>query len=911
MPEDLITSKLNIPPVRRSLVPRPRLINLLNEGLHNNHRMTLISAPAGFGKTTLVVDWLQQVDLQAAWLSLDEADNDLPRFLAYLAAALQEVDETIGTPLFNAIQSPQLPPLEKIMAGLLNQIAERSNPLILVLDDFHVLTEGEILKAVEFLLFHQPPQLHLVLNTREDPDLSLARLRARDQLTEIRAQDLRFSQREVDLFLRGVMGLALTEQDLAALGVRTEGWVVGLQLAGLSMQKQDDLKSFISHFSGSHRHILDYLSDEVLRQQPESIRNFLLQTSILDSLCSSLCDAVTSREDSDRVLMHLEAANLFVIPLDEERRWYRYHHLFSDLLRSQLTRLRPEEIPQLHRRASQWYEEHGDIRAAVEHALRDADPDRAAQLIEQHAFPMLYQGQVAMVLSWFDRLPPGFLQTAPMACIAKAWALALMQRSPRPGEVDLALHEADQALTRVKAGQSMRDLVAGHAASIQAFMLQTPARFGEKPETLVTLSQKAQQLLPEHEKAIRSVNFLNIGYANLVLVDLQAAKAAFTNTLADGLDGGNFYAAIYGPINLTVIATLMGRLSEALYLCETQIEKFNKILAGQIFPPIGALEILKGSILLERNRLAEAEPAILQGLDLIRWTGEYEAPITGYTALARLRAIQRNRRAMLEAVKIFEENWPDGAFYTMSLRHRLLIRYWPEDPQVQEDAQAWLRQSGIVFEKLAVIHSVDPMSTAYFESYLGAAQVVARLAVEKVSVYPTDAVHDFLRRQAEFSEIHGIASWVVAIAITRTLLYHAEGKKGQALGTLAEALRAGAPTDLYRVFLDECIPLQSLLEELKPQLSDETLTKFADHLLGAMDCQPAILQADNKHEWLLSEREVEVLRYLARGLSYEETGKQLFLSLNTVQFHVKNIYGKLQVNKRVQAIEKARELKLI
>jgi LuxR family maltose regulon positive regulatory protein len=266
---------------------------------------------------------------------------------------------------------------------------------------------------------------------------------------------------------------------------------------------------------------------------------------------------------------------------------------------------------------------------------------------------------------------------------------------------------------------------------------------------------------------------------------------------------------------------------------------------------------------------------------------------------------------MLEAVKALEETWPDGAFYTAVLRHRLLMCHWSEDRNVQKDAQAWLERSGIAFEKLAVIHSVDPMSTAYFESYLSAAHVVARLAAKKESVYPIDAVHDFLRRQAEFAETHGIASWVVAIAIGRTLLYQAEGKKDQAHTTLLEALIAGAPTGLYRVFLDECIALQGLLEELKPQLSDDVLIKFTDHLLGAMHCQPAKPSTDNKHEGVLSEREFEVLRYLAKGFTYEETGRQLFLSLNTVQFHVKNIYGKLQVNKRVQAIEKARELNLI
>ena len=369
MPIELLTSKFFIPPLRPGLVPRPRLVQLLNEGVNTKRKLTLVSAPAGFGKTTLVVAWLRQIDLPAAWLSLDEADNDLPRFLAYLAAALQQVDEEIGVSLRSALQSPQLPPIEKVLTALLNEIAASTDPIVVVLDDYHLLTETAIFEVMEFLLHHQPPQLHLVLTTREDPDLPLARLRARDQLTEIRARDLRFTQEEVDSFLRAGMGLALSEQDVAVLEDRTEGWAVGLQLAGLSMQKHADLKSFIADFSGSHRHILDYLTDEVIQQQPESIRTFLMQTAVLDRLSGPLCDALTGRSDSDRVLAHLEAANLFVIPLDDERCWYRYHHLFSDLLRSQLTRSQPELIPELHRRASRWYAEDGDIQAAIEHAL--------------------------------------------------------------------------------------------------------------------------------------------------------------------------------------------------------------------------------------------------------------------------------------------------------------------------------------------------------------------------------------------------------------------------------------------------------------------------------------------------------------------------------------------------------------
>jgi LuxR family maltose regulon positive regulatory protein len=883
----------------------------LNEGLYTKRKLSLVSAPAGFGKTTLVVAWLKQIDHQAAWLSLDEADNDLPRFLAYLAAAFQQVDEEIGAPLLSALQSPQLPAMEKVLTGLLNEIAIRTDPIILVLDDYHVLSEAAILEMMEFFLHHQPPQLHLVLTTREDPDLPLARLRARDQLTEIRARDLRFTQGEAEVFLRSVMGLALSEQDVAALEGRTEGWAAGLQLAGLSMQKQADLKSFIADFSGSNRHILDYLIDEVLKRQPEGIRTFLLQTAILDRLSGPLCDAVTERNDSNRLLAHLEAANLFVIPLDEERRWYRYHHLFSDLLRNQLTRSQPELVPELHRNASRWYAKNGDIQAAVDHALQDTDLTQAAHLIEQHALPKLYQGEVARVLGWFDRLPEAILESAPMLCIGKAWALVLMRRGARRGEVERALHAADDALDRVNAGEALRNLVVGHAASIQAFLLRRPALIGKEPERLIALSQEALRLLPVEEKAIRSTAALNIGYGYLALANLEAAGLAFKQTLEDGLSGGNYYAAIYGPVNLVSSALLVGRLREALQLCDTNIEQFNKILAGQYFPPIGALYILKGSILLEFNRLSEAEQILTEGPDLVRWTGETAAYKKAYTALARLHAIQGDRPAMLEAVKTLEETWPEGTLYAQALCHRLSIRNKPDDADVQKDAYTWLTQSGIEFDDLAVIDSVDPINTSIFESYLNAAHVLARLAKGRPGVFPLEGVHAYLKRQQDFAASHGFVSWVVEIAIARTLLYQAVGMKYEALETFEAALSAAAPTGLLRIFLDECEPLQALLKEIKARLTDQALMAYANRLLDAFRCGPVKPETEDGNEALLSERELEVLRYLARGLTYEEIGRELFLSLNTIQFHVKNIYGKLLVNKRVQAIEKAREMKLI
>jgi LuxR family maltose regulon positive regulatory protein len=697
---------------------------------------------------------------------------------------------------------------------------------------------------------------------------------------------------------------------VAALEDRTEGWAVGLQLVGLSMQKQANLKSFIAEFSGSHRHILDYLTDEVLHQQPEDVRTFLLQTSILERLSGPLCDALTERIDSDVVLAQLEANNLFINPLDDERRWYRYHHLFSDLLRNQLARTQPGMIPELHRRAARWHEDHGDVQEAIDHALQDSDLARAAHLIEQHTFPGLYQGQIAMVVSWYERLPHEVLDSAPMLYISKAWTLALMQRGAHRSEIDLALEAASQSLDRVNAGQELRDLVAGHAASLRAFLLRSPWT-GETRERLIALSREAQRLLPGGEKAIRSINDLNIGYAYLGLADLESAGLAFQQAQDEGISGRNFYAAIYGPINLILSALLAGRRREALQLCEANLERFNRMLAGQYFPPIGALYILKGSILLEHNQLAEAEQLVREGLDLIRWTGESVAHRTGYTALARVRAIHGDQPGMLEAMKALEDTLPGDAFYAQALRYRLSLCHWRADSQVQSDARAWLDASGIEFQGLAAVSSLNPASTAQFESSLNAAYVMARLAKIMPGAYSLECVQAYLERQMQFGESHGLLNWVVAVAIVLAELYQGMGKKEKALETLAVALRIAAPTGLFRIFVDECGPLQPLLEAVRSGLKDTSVSAYTNRLLDAFNGGAAKPATEEKHGELLSARELEVLQNLARGLSYEEIGQQLFLSLNTIQSHVKSIYRKLLVNKRIHAIEKARELNLI
>jgi LuxR family maltose regulon positive regulatory protein len=418
----LVATKLYLPPLRPNVVSRPRLIERLNEGLHRT--LTLVSAPAGFGKTTLISAWVKGIERPAAWLSLDEGEDDPARFLTYLVAALQTVAPTLGDGVLRALQSPQPTPPEALLTSLLNDLSASPTPCVVVLDDYHVIHATAVDGVLAYLVEHLPPQMHLVIATREDPHLPVPRLRARGQLTELRAADLRFSAAEAAAFLTQVMGLRLAAADIAALERRTEGWIAGLQLAALSLQGRQDISGFIQAFAGDHRYIADYLVDEVLQRQPEPVRSFLLQTAILDRMTGSLCDAVTGQDGGIARLETLERGNFFVVPLDDQRRWYRYHHLFAQALSARLlAEQRPEQVATLHRGASAWYEQHGLAADAIRHALAAEDFARAAGLIEL-AIPELHRNkQEATLLGWLSALPVELIRRRPVLCVGYAWAL--------------------------------------------------------------------------------------------------------------------------------------------------------------------------------------------------------------------------------------------------------------------------------------------------------------------------------------------------------------------------------------------------------------------------------------------------------------------------------------------------------
>ncbi|MFN3982900.1 MAG: helix-turn-helix transcriptional regulator, partial [Caldilinea sp.] len=419
----MLATKLYIPPLPPKVVIRPRLIEQLTAGLAIGRKLSLIAAPAGFGKSTLASAWIAGCGRPAAWLSLDEHDGDPVRFLAYLVRALQGVAPALGAGILDALQSPQPPALDALLTALLNEIAHAPHPCILVLDDYHLVNAGQVDTALIFLLEHLPPQLHLFITTREAPALPLPRLRARNQLTDIGAAELRFTPAEAAEFLQQVMGLALTAEEAAALEQRTEGWIAGLQLAALSMQGSQDVAGFIQAFSGAHRHIVDYLVTEVLQRQPEPIRDFLLQTSILDRMNGALCDAVTAQPGGAAQLESLQRGNYFLIPLDETRTWYRYHHLFADVLRARLTAEQPDQAARLHRRASDWYAQQGALPDAIRHALAAEDFARAAHWIEQAAPALRRTRQEALILGWLQTLPDAIFHNRPVLSVTYALAL--------------------------------------------------------------------------------------------------------------------------------------------------------------------------------------------------------------------------------------------------------------------------------------------------------------------------------------------------------------------------------------------------------------------------------------------------------------------------------------------------------
>lgn len=922
MSRPLLTTKIFTPPPRPNLVPRPDLIQKLNDGLGG--KLTLISAPAGFGKTTLLSAWMMEAELPAAWVSLDDGDNDPVRFAAYLVAALQTVCPGISIDGLNLLQSPSFGrtnvavALEVLLTDVINEInlaapelpgvAERG--FVLILDDYHLITAEPIHKALAFLLDHMPPQMHLVIATRADPPLPIARLRGQGLVNEIRLGDLRFSNDQAKRFLRQSMGLTLTADEISRLNASTEGWIAGLQMAAVSMQRSEkkrDVAAFIQAFTGSNRYVLDYLVEEVIQDQPPEVQEFLSRTSILERLTGPLCDAVIGRKEADTteqvvvesqtILEMLERANLFLIALDEERKWYRYHRLFADLLQKRLRREGRELVQTLHHRASAWYEQHGYVADAIDHAFAAAEVERAADLVARNADETVKQSQLVTLLGWVDRLPDDLIRAHPSLSFYYAWALLLSGQPLKAVESRL---------------QSWGDDGADHSAPIRALI----AFYQGQVSRALELSQQALAQLPDDKSFLRGMAVWIGSIARMAGGDLAASSIALDEVVKTGQESGNLMIAVVALSHLAGLSRRRGRLHEARSIYERALA-LARDKRGRPLPIAGEALMGLAELWREWNDLEKATRYLEEGIELTHRWGEIAA-LEGYMTLARIKQAQADRQGAQQAVQEARRlaiqfdaaDWDD--IMVELLQARLWIARGELEAASRWAAERRLDRGG----DRVVIEGGDE----FFDFHLRRHEqvVYARLLIAQKRPVEALALLDPL---LPLLQAQGRVMNVIELQALRALAFQEQEDSDRAMGALEEALSLAEPGGCIRVFLDEGEAMARLLYQaaergIASHYTGRLLAQLVDAESAATeaDKMPPVQPAPPIPEPLiepLSERELEVLHLIAEGLSNREISQKLFVTLSTVKAHTYNLYGKLGVHSRTQAVSRAQALGLI
>jgi LuxR family maltose regulon positive regulatory protein len=858
-----------------------------------------VSAPAGFGKTTLVSEWVSGDERPAAWLSLDEGDSDPARFLAYIITALQTIEVNIGAGMLGVLQSPQPPPAEMILTALLNEITTIPNNFVLVLDDYHVIESQQddastsVDDALTFLLDHLPPQLHLVIVSRIDPSIPLSRLRAGNQMTEMREDDLRFSLDEINTFLDKVMGLDLSSDNVAALETRTEGWIAGLQLAALSMhglRRSDEITDFINRFTGSDRFIQDYLADEVLQQRPKGTEDFLLKTSILSRMCGPLCDAVrfasveeitvADQKNSQAILEELEAANLFIVPLDNERRWYRFHHLFAELLRQRLGQQGPERVAELHVRASAWYEKNDLEIEAFHHATEANDVERAERLIEGAGLPLHFRGGAAAVLNWLESLPKTVLDARPSLWVTHASALIFAGKS---SSIEKKLQAAEAALAaqaapeRTELDGKAQDLV-GHIAAIRAMMAVSLHQI----ETIITQANRAMELLHRDNLPVRTAATWTLGFAYELQGDRDKASRAYAEVISNSEVSGNFMFTIAATTSLGYIQ----ETDNQLYLAAETHQRALQLAGDPPLPFACASYLGLASIFYKWNDLVAAQQHVHQSAQLAQQIEGVDTLAVCGVLLARMKLVQGDVAGASATLADAEQ----------FVRLNNFMFRMPEIAAVQ--VLTLLQQGDIAAAaNLADKHEL-PVSQA--QVHLAQGEAPAALAV--------------LEPLGQRADAKGLEDERLKVKVLQAVAQHANGETEEAVQLLGDALALAEPGGPIRIFLDEGLPMAQLLSEaaahgIMPDYCDKLLAAFEAEDQGSEE-EPNLPNAQPLIE-PLSPRELEVLQLIAQGLSNREISERLFLALSTVKRHNGNIYGKLQVNRRTEAVARARELSLL
>lgn len=909
----ILATKLYIPPPRAKIVLRHNLIERLNEGLSSSRtpRVTLISASAGFGKTTLASEWVASCGSPAAWLSLDEGDNDPVRFISYLIAALQTVKSGIGEDLLAALQSPQPPQIEAILTALLNEIAIIPDNFILILDDYHAIDSQPVDQCLTFLVEYLPPQMHLVIATREDPQLPLSRLRVRGQLTELRAADLRFTPSEATEFLNQMMGLNLSDEDVATLEARTEGWIAGLQLAALSMQGQSDPTQFIQSFSGSHRFVLDYLLEEVLERQSGEIQNFLLCNSILERLCGTLCEAVlgTPPGSGQETLEALERANLFLVPLDNERRWYRYHHLFGELLRQRLGN--PQELGEYHLRASAWYEANADLEQAISHALAAKGFEQAARLAEM-AWPSTFRNylQNTLFLSWMKALPDEIIHARPVLCAGYAWALQDM------GELESAAHWLNLAENPPDTAALFVDEAEFHAlpANIALARAYVAMAFGDTPNA-EQQARRALSLLPDVDLFRRAGAIAVVGMSCLQNGNLEAAASAIFEGMEMAEKAESPTMALSGAFPLVDIRLAQGRLREAMAVFENLLKK----TATTNEPALqGTPDLYLGlcRLLLEQGDMETAQQFLQKSDELGETAGLPDWHVRSCLIHARYLEILGDLDGAIEQTIQAERLYLPSALPNLRPLSALKIRLKIKQGRLDE-ALAWAHEQKLTtHDDLDFFHEFEHITLA------------RAIRAEHRNDGEKPEVQKFLDRLLQAAEVGGRMGNAIEILILQALNFKAQDDIPQAFASLERALTLAEPQGYLRIFVDEGEAMRLLLLSFKStneKQADHSLLGYVDKILAAFShptettsqsktlATYASAGVTNQTSGIesLTDRELEILHLIAEGQSNTEISQRLYVALSTVKGHNLRIFNKLQAQNRTEAVARARELGLI
>ncbi len=920
--DTLIRTKLHLPYTRLDLVSRPRLQDQVAKGLRGP--LTLVTAPAGFGKTTLVAASVIPCGIPVAWLSLDSDDNQVDRFLNYLVAALQEVDPTLGSEAAQLLEAAEKAPPKAVLTSLINELEIAEKNFVLVLDDYQFISNQPVHEAVAFLLEHCPKNFHLVIATRSDPPLPLTRLRSRGQTVEMRASDLAFTESEAAQFLKDVMGLSLEAGAVAVLEERTEGWIAGLQMAALSMRDRKNILGFIEGFSGTNRYILDYLLDEVLASQPPEIQHFLLYTSILDRLTAPLCDAILAHKESSAgegplfrapshlsdqsasILEYMEQANLFLVPLDDERIWYRYHHLFAVLLRAQLHKLLGAEgIATLHLRASDWLAQHSLIQEAINHASIASDDERVERFIEQNYMEMVSRGEQAWIRSWIGKLSKEQVYRRPWLCIYEAYSYSWFGELD---EADRLLEEAEKHICS-KIPASDTPSMQAHLAYIRS---RVTAMRGDTHRA-IDYCLEARELVPTNNLPLQLDTLITLGYEYFLIGDYANASPVLNETIRSGITTG----AVINPVAASCLMARLyannGRLNKSDETYRTAAQLIPEA-SGQHLGARALVEIGFADLLCERNDLDAALVHMKQGLALMPLWDKADDLILAYTTLARLRLAQASQLGAQEAVeKALQVVQTRGVFSeARTAVEAAQVKLW----LAQGDLQAASDWAAALVKRLSSEERFgfenEPIHITRARVWI--AHKKTREAIELLSQLETIA------RSA------GRLGRVIDILLLRALAFQKIGDFINAAQALAECLSLAEPEGYSRVFLDEGQPMQLLLSRALTHTRTGSHRAYILHLLSQFEAEPQGIKAGlvtvsqtfdpqaGPNQVLiepLSPREREVLHLIAQGKTNQEIALQLIVSPGTVKAHTASIYRKLDVANRTEAVARARQLAIL